>query len=233
MSFLSTTIPWGSPVVESIPLPPFASEDEHRRYVTLLQLHIALLDGGAPSLPSIALSAAIAPPNWPTGKRERWLSPTELSVSLSTWFPAPWTPEALAQTLKNAGFRFGPRASGENWSWDGDPDFGARPDPAGGWSITRHERGSVTTEHLESDRDLTLLWIEHHRARFVLPLGVRHDEADIAALAPASLAVRIADEVDGEYPYRTAWVTERTAALGQAAITLPHIAPHLPTPHRR
>ena len=59
MTFLDAYAPWGSPVVPGIPLPPFVDEAEHRRYTRMLQLHLALIDGAGPSLPSIALSTAL------------------------------------------------------------------------------------------------------------------------------------------------------------------------------
>lgn len=114
MSFSSSAAPWGSPVVETIPLPPFASADEHRRFTRMLQFHLALIDVGGPAPPTVALSGMIDRPR----RRRRfspWLTEFELGVSLTTWFPAPWTPTALAEALERAGSA-APIGAGEHWS---------------------------------------------------------------------------------------------------------------------
>lgn len=207
-TFLPDSVPWGSPTVASIPLPPFRSEDEHRRYVRMLQLHLALIDGGSPSVPTIALSAALTAP-WQSPAGSARLTDLERLVSFSTWFPAPWTLDTLAQTLADPGSPFAPSRHGERWSWGGDPSFVATPDLTGGWSVTRQERMTCETSRVASDRDLVLLWIAQHRVKYVPPIGVVYDENDIFDLAPASRPVLAADEVDAAYPYRTTWVEHR------------------------
>ncbi len=189
MSFLEDRAPWGSPVVPGIPLPPFADEAEHTRYVRMLQTHLALVDGGGPELPTVALAVALERPRFPTpGSDPRRLTPLELSVSLTSWFPAPWTPEALADALVDAPYG-GPGRTRDGWRWMGDPDFAAAPARGGGWTVTRHERGDVDTTHLADDRDLVVLWLSHHRGRYGYPLAHAHDDADVFALSPASLAI--------------------------------------------
>lgn len=215
MSFLDRAAPWNSPVVPSIPLPPFADEAAHGQYVRMLQLHLAFLDGGSPSLPTIALSLALERPRYPTEETDvRWLTPLELAVSLTTWFPAPWSPAALAETLVRTEQDAPVHTSGGSWHWLYDPDFTAVPKPDGSWDVTRHERGSHRTESLASDRDLVVFWIHIFRKKFVFPLANRRDSAELAALAPASLAVMKADEQDAAYPYRESWREDRAAALG-------------------
>lgn len=213
MKFLDAYAPWGSPVVARIPLPPFVDEAEHRRYTRMLQLHLALLDGSGPSLPSIALSTALDRTKTTADAEDtRWLTPLELSVSLTAWFPAPWTPQTLAQTLSRE-HNDSPSLRGRRWVWFSDPDFSAEPIRGGGWTITRHERGDRVTEPLGDDRDLVVLWLAHFREKFGFPLGHSHDAADVAALAPASVAVITSDEVDAAFPYRSTWRAERDAAL--------------------
>ena len=216
MSFLEDRAPWGSPVVPGIPLPPFADEAAHTRYVRMLQTHLALVDGGGPELPTVALAVALERPRFPApGSDPRRLTPFELSVSLTSWFPAPWTPDALADALVDAPYG-GPRRTRDGWRWMGDPDFAATPARDGGWTVTRHERGDVETAHLADDRDLVVLWLSHHRGRFGYPLAHAHDDADVAALAPASLAVIRSDAVDAAFPYRATWREERDRALAAA-----------------
>ena len=61
-----------------------------------------------------------------------------------------------------------------------------------------------------------MLWLAHFREKFGFPLGHGHDAAEVAALAPASLAVLAADEVDAAFPYRSNWRAERDSALAAA-----------------
>lgn len=214
MTFLDHAAPWGSPVVPSIPLPPFAGEDDHRRFVRLLQLHLALLDQGDPSLPTIALSAALDRRAYGTAEFTQ-LTPVELSVSLTTWFPAPWTLDALAAALA-VQQRDAPTRSGSSWRWLYDPEFTATADGRGGWEVIRFERGSKSSATLASDRDLVVLWLAHFRQQFAIPIGHKYEPTDVAALAPATLAVAHADARDAAYPYRRSWRTERAAALAAA-----------------
>ncbi|MFT2749360.1 hypothetical protein ACMT9U_07260 [Clavibacter sp. Sh2036] len=136
-------------------------------------------------------------------------------MSLTSWFPAPWTPEALADALVDVPYG-GPTRTRGGWRWMGDPDFTAVPADGGGWTVTRHERGMFDTVHLADDRDLVVLWLSHHRGTRGYPVAHSHDAADAVALAPASLAVIRSDAVDAEYAYRTIWRDERDRALAAA-----------------
>ena len=216
MKFLDEACPWGSPVVPGVPLPPFESEAEHHRYIRMLQMHLALLDDGPPSLSTVALSLALEPARFRQEPSDSsWLTPLELAVSLTSWFPAPWTPDLFARTLSQT-LQDPPTFGGQSWHWLYDPDFVASPHPSGGWNVIRHERGTRDTERLTDDRDLVVLWMFHFRAKFAFPLAHGYDEADVVALAPASLAVSEADRKDAAFPYREAWRAERAAALTAA-----------------
>ncbi|MEU5875658.1 hypothetical protein AB0A73_29360 [Glycomyces sp. NPDC047369] len=67
MSNTDASVPWGRPAVDSIPLPPFGTAEERTRFTRALQLHVALVDDGAPSLASKPYLV-----NWRT-ERERFL----------------------------------------------------------------------------------------------------------------------------------------------------------------
>ncbi|GAA3650582.1 hypothetical protein [Microbacterium marinilacus] len=216
MGFWAEDAPWGSPVDPTIPLPPFEDEGAHAAYARKLQLHLALVDGGAPSLSTVALSLALERPRRrPDDRDTQWLTPLELSVSLTSWFPAPWTPDALARSLRP---RSGAptRGSAGEWRWLDDPDFLAAPDGGAGWRIVRSERGTRTPEGLVDDRDLVVLWMAHFRGKFAFPLGHGRDADEVRRLAVASAAVVEADEKDAAYPYRSSWRDERDAALTEA-----------------
>lgn len=206
-------VPWGRAPVDGIPIPPFTDAAEHRTYLRALQTFLLLLDQGEPSAATIALAAALeaeltqAPREAPTR-----LSPLALRVSLSTFFPAPWTPEALAVALNGFGYGTPVRARG-GWSWGGDPDYAARPTRRG-WEIERHERGSRTRATLPHEDDLVLLWMDMFRNRFPYPIA---HVADPAAPAPGSLAdaaraTLAAHATNVAMPYLQNWIRERDEA---------------------
>ncbi|MEZ3157804.1 hypothetical protein AB1K56_12830 [Microbacterium sp. BWR-S6Y] len=203
-------VPWGRAPVVGIPIPPFADAAEHRTYLRSLQTFLLLLDRGEPSAATIALAAALEAdlPRTATAVPER-LSPLALRVSLSTFFPAPWTPEALAAAL--SGFGYGTPVRGRGgWSWGGDPDYAARPTRQG-WEIERHERGSFSHATLAHGDDLVLLWMDMFRNRFPYPIA---HVADPAAPAPGSLAdaaraTLAAHATNVAMPYLQNWIRER------------------------
>ncbi|WP_188893188.1 hypothetical protein [Microlunatus endophyticus] len=208
---------WESPTVANIPLPPSRDEAEHRRYLRFLQLHLALLDGGSPALSTVALSAALdhaaagaADQSW------GWLTAVELSVSLTSWFPAPWTPESLARTLSRHHRDAPAPTRWAAWAWLGDPSFSAMPGADGSWTVVRSERGNEETARLPGDRALVVLWMDHFRDKYGFPLAHAVDPADVAELAPASLAVISADAADAAFAYRASWRDQRDEALAAA-----------------
>jgi len=97
-------VPWGRPVVDGIPIPPFADAAAHRTYLRSLQTFVLLLDTGDPSAVTIALAATLEAELPRAATDAPRLSALALSVSLSTFFPAPWTPEALALALDGSGY---------------------------------------------------------------------------------------------------------------------------------
>lgn len=216
MSFLDHVAPWSSPVIPGVPLPPFEDESTHLRYVRMLQMHLALVDGGGPSLGTIALSVALERRRIVSDEELRWLTPLELSASLTSWFPAPWTPDALARALAPArgrGAPFSPTPG--TWTWLVDPYFHAKPHPDGGWTVIRSERGQEEEGRLTGERDLVVLWMQHFREKFAFPVAHAYEPDDIAAVALASQAVIDADARDAAYPYRENWRAERDTALGR------------------
>ncbi|THV30860.1 hypothetical protein [Glycomyces paridis] len=209
-NFLPSGVPWGSPAADTVPLPPFASPADHDRFTRLLQLHVALVDDGGPSLAAKTLGSALDP----RGPRSERLTDLELHTALATGFPAPWTPAALADAL--GGGRDAPRELPDGrWGWGFDPDFTATPREGGGWTIERHERGSKSYQDLEHDRDLVLLWAEDYSSRFSYPYGWRVDPADAAALAEGARAVRGAHAHDTSYRYLENWRGEREEYLAE------------------
>jgi hypothetical protein len=181
-------VPWGRPAVDGIPIPPFADAATHRTYSRSLQTFVLLLDAGEPQAASrslqtfvllldagepqaatIALAAALEAELARAATRAPRLSALALGVSLSTFFPAPWTPAALALALDGSGYGTPVRSRG-GWSWGGDPDYTATRDRPG-WRIERRERGSLTHATLPDDGDLVLLWMDMFRSRFPYPIA--------------------------------------------------------------
>lgn len=207
-------VPWGRPAVDGIPLPPFRDAAAHRSYLLSLQTFIALLDEGEPAPATIALLAALAAeiPRDDAGVSTQ-LSPLALDVSLSTFFPAPWTPKALAAALAVRG-PFAPRGGWGSWAWGGDPDYRAVAHRSG-WSIERHERGSRTRANLAHEGDLVLLWMDMFRNRFPYPIAHMPSTGaeSPAALAAAARATRDAHAANTAMPYLQNWREERDRAL--------------------
>lgn len=213
-SFYTQNAPWGRPVIDDLPLPPFATAADHDRFTRLLRLHVALVDDGGPSLSSKILSGALEP----RGARSAQLTPLELQVAMATFFPAPWTPEAFAEVIA-ATQRDAPRPMADGrWNWMYDPDFTAAPRSPHGWEIERHERGTRRIETvLEHDGDLVLLWMYHFTSHHPYPYGWRVEAADLAAVAAAALSTRMVHNGDAALPYLANWRTEREAALEDPA----------------
>ncbi|MDT0116227.1 hypothetical protein Q9R20_04405 [Microbacterium sp. PRF11] len=207
-------VPWGRPAVAGIPLPPFRDAAEQAAYVLSLQTFLALLDEGEPAAGTIALMAALAA-EVARGNSEAFpqLSPLALGVSLSTFFPAPWTPKTLAAALAPLG-AFTPRYGWGSWGWGGDPDYRATPH-RGGWAIERHERGSRTHATMPHEGDLVLLWMDMYRNRFPYPIAHRLSASAQTpdALAAAARATRAAHAVNVAKPYLQTWREEREQAL--------------------
>lgn len=207
-------VPWGRPAVDGIPIPPFADAAAHRTYLRSLQTFVLLLDAGDPQAATIALAAALEAELPRAATEAPRLSPLALGVSLSTFFPAPWTPDALALALDGSGYGTPVRSRG-GWSWGDDPDYTAthlRP----GWRIERRERGSRTHATLLDDGDLVLLWMDMFRGRFPYPIA--HLPAGSVlppeALAAAARATLAAHSVNVSMPYLQNWRKERDRAGG-------------------
>lgn len=208
--FLPADLPWGRPAVDSIPLPPFATAAEHDRFSRMLALHVALVDEGGPSLAAKTLCAALTP----RGERPAELTAFELQVAMTTLFPAAWTPEILAEHLAALDVRSPQALSEGRWTWDFDPHFIAAPRPGGGWTIERNERGSRSSQDLEHDGDLVILWMEWYSGRRSYPFGYRVEDGDLTALADAARAVREVHASDVAFRYSEDWRDKRDAALG-------------------
>ncbi|MFJ4159821.1 hypothetical protein [Microbacterium testaceum] len=209
----SADVPWGRPAVDGIPLPPFADPVAHRSYLLSLQTFVALLDEGGPAAPTVALLAALDA-EIPRGSESEAtaLSPLALGVSLATFFPAPWTPDALADALgRGYGAPVGHR---DRWAWGGDPDYTAIRHGEG-WKIERHERGSRERGVLANHGDLVLLWMDMFRNRFPYPIAHTTSPASATPgdLAEAARATRLAHAANIAMPYLQNWRSERDGAL--------------------
>ena len=203
------------PTAAGIPVPPFATREDHDRYLRMLQLHLALLDDGGPVLGTIALSAALE-----AGRRDgrsfpAGLSALELTATLTSWFPVAWTLESLATELSRHLGRDAPTRHSGRWHWFTDPDFLAERAGAG-WRITRHERGGREEKAVPDDQVLIAVWIEHFRDWHSYPLAWRVPAEDIETLAPATAEVRRIDAADAALPYRSNWRAEARDALRSA-----------------
>ncbi|MFB8003486.1 hypothetical protein [Nocardia sp. NPDC056000] len=218
---LATSVPWGRPVVSAIPVPPFWSPEEHRRFLDLLQLHIALIDDGAPTFSTKVLNdlldRSLVEGWWEFGDP---LDPLILQVCMTTFFPVPWTPLQFAKVLNSTGEYNAPVAHrGDVWHWEFDPSYIATPRQSGGWEVEVRNRGTSTVETLAGDGDLVLLWMEHYRNQFAHPASQAVERADIQALLPAVAAIQEVHVIDTARTYPTGWRSYRNS-------NTPDTAPH-------
>lgn len=203
-------IPWGRPTVDWIPLPPFGL-GQRVVFVNALAQYVQMLDSG----PDITTRALIDTLLSQTGAGEQ-LSRLEFDIAVSTFFPAPWTPEAFAEQLNlHRPQQFNPWATGNApWSWLFDPGFEARRLPGGGWNITRNERGKLSQYVLEHDGDLVLEWMDvFTRRTYSIETGDRETFV-MQSLAPAVTATRKADAAEQAYPVHEYWRAKLQDTLG-------------------
>ncbi len=206
-------VPWGRPAVDGIPLPPFRDAAAHRSYVLSLQTFIALLDEGEPAPTTVALLAALAA-EMPRNDAEvpALLSPLALGVSLSTFFPAPWTPKALAEP-RRARSVHPERGRGKLGVGRRSRLSGDHPPRR---MVDRAARARLRTRAtLAHEGDLVLLWMDMFRNRFPYPIA--HMPSTLAespaALAVAARATRGAHAANTAMPYLQNWRAERDRAL--------------------
>ncbi|MFB8003552.1 hypothetical protein [Nocardia sp. NPDC056000] len=194
--FIPADVPWDRPTVATIPIPPFATWDEHHGFLRMLQLYVALIDNDAPSFSTQVLNDVLTR-SLPMHTEPRPLDPLVLQICMATYFPAPWTPATLADALTTAQPRLAPPqlsapemyASGA-WRWGGDPVFSAEPRSAGGWEVERFERGNIETQVLTGYDNLVLWWMRDYSNRYPYPIGWGVDDHDARILAPAVAAMR-------------------------------------------
>lgn len=202
-------IPWGRPTVDWIPLPPFGL-GQRAVFVRALAQHVQMLDDG----PDVVTRALVDALLSASGQGEQ-LSRLEFDVAVSTYFPAPWTPEAFASALDlHRPESDNPRLRGQTWRWHYDPQFEASPRPGGGWDITRNERGRIDRSSLAHDGDLVLEWMDvftvrHHHIDF----GDDRRDFVMKSLAPAVAAVRASDRAEQAYPVYEFWREHLREAL--------------------
>jgi len=200
----SYRVPQGVRPLLGLPMPPFASKEEHEVFLDSLRFHVAALGGVDGTVPAAILNGLfhtvdLASPT---------LSELELQVCFQSFFPAPWELSDLAELVNDRQKSFRPTNEG-GWRWLFDPEFEAKPDPAGGWMILRHERGWFEQDHLDGEYDLALFWMsmmsehgwgtgeyEFARQQFLAPAAVAAVRESRSARF--NVAQAMADGVDEE-----------------------------------
>ena len=150
----SYDLPQGVQPLLGLPMPPFASKEEHGVFLDSLRFHVAALGGVDGTVPAAILNGMFRTVDLASPT----LSELELQVCLQSFFPAPWELSDLAELVNDRRKSFRPTDEG-GWRWLFDPEFEAKPDPAGGWMILRHERGWFEQDKLDGDYDLCLFWM--------------------------------------------------------------------------
>jgi len=123
-------------------------------FLDSLRFHVAALGGLDGTVPAAILNGLL----YAVDLASPTLSELELQVCFQSFFPAPWELSDLAELVNDRQKSFRPTNEG-GWRWLFDPEFEAKPDPAGGWLLLRHERGWFEEDKLDGDYDLCLLWM--------------------------------------------------------------------------
>ncbi|MFC8191232.1 hypothetical protein ACFUMH_06150 [Cellulomonas sp. NPDC057328] len=214
----TSEVPWGRPPVPGVPVPPFASRDEHMLFLRCLGVHVAA-SGVVPLqrtdvvLLTLLQEEAYAL-RWQQGDHPVQPSPLAMRIAVRTFFPAPWTPRALADSLRATG------VLGTEWveagegrvHWGSDPTFRAERRADGTWHVTRSERGSTRVyADLPGDDDLVLMLQAHHVV-FGFPLGHRTDDVPVDALVRAATQGADSWTRHSALPYVATW----TATVAEA-----------------
>lgn len=200
----SYNLPQGVQPLLGLPMPPFASKEEHKVFLDSLRFHVAALGGVDGTVPAAILNGMFSTVDLASPT----LSELELQVCWQSFFPAPWEFTDLAELVNDRQRSFRPTAEG-GWRWLFDPEFEAKPDPAGGWMILRHERGWFEQDKLDGDYDLCLFWMsmmsdrgwgtgeyEFARQQFLAPEAVAAVRESRSA--QFNVAQAMADGVDEE-----------------------------------
>lgn len=197
-------LPTGIEPLIGLPMPPFASQDEHTVFLDSLRFHVAALGGSDGALPVSILNGMFAS----VDLERKTLSELELQVCFQSFFPAPWELRDLADLVNDRHKSFRPTPEG-GWRWLFDPDFEAKPDPEGGWLLLRHERGSFEEDKLDAEYDLCLLWMammSDHRWG-----SNEYELADAKFLAPEA-AARIKETTNSHFTIAGALAVPAVAA---------------------
>lgn len=207
----TSEVPWGRPPVPEIPVPPFASVDEHVRFLRCLAVHVAA-SGSVPVQRTdvillTLLQDEVDALRWRREDAPPYPSALALRIALGTYLPAPWTPRTLVDALRAAGLDTWGRTEVDDRrvTWGSDPDFTAERQPDGSWQVIRHERSDRTRyADLADDDALVLLLIEQHHT-FGYPLGHRTDDVPVARLVAAATPGVERWEQHVRLPYVVSW----------------------------
>lgn len=204
--------PWGRKPVTEIPVPPFASREEGEKFFKMLALYVALLDGptsavrpstyAMATLLQTACDALREVKEWPAP-----LDPAVLRLSLTVFFPVPWTPQGLAAAISAApwdtyrDWRVGPDVI----SWCSDPRFMAERLEDASWKVTKYARGTVSSFATPRDDDEMVLLLTGRQWTRAYPFAWSTDPSWIRTLDEAAAPFRESWSGHSELPYLAAW----------------------------
>ncbi|MFS0703785.1 hypothetical protein AB6N23_04615 [Cellulomonas sp. 179-A 9B4 NHS] len=218
----TSDVPWGRPPVPDVPVPPFATRDEHVRFLRCLGVHVAASGVVPLQRPDVVLLTLLQEEadalRWQQGDHPVQPSALAMRIAVRTFFPAPWTPRALAESLRATGVLGAQHVEADERRarWGSDPTFAAERRDDGSWHVTRSERGSTRVyAELAGDDDLVLMLQEHYVV-FGFPLGHRTDDVPVDALVTAATWGVESWTRHTALPYVATW--SATVAAARAAV---------------
>jgi hypothetical protein len=204
--------PWGREPLTEIPVPPFASRDEGEKYFKMLAIYVALLDGPVSGVrPSTyAVTTLLETSRAALREVKEWpapLDPDVLLLSLTVFFPVPWTPHGLAAAISAApwdryrDWRVGP----DSISWCSDPRFVAERRDDGSWVVTEYERGNESSFATPRDDNEMVLLLTGRQRTPAYPFAWSTDPLWIRDLDEAAAPFRKSWARHSELPYLAGW----------------------------
>lgn len=200
--------PLDSVPIAGLPVPPFASHDDHATFLRVLALYVArLTPGPAAGIASVVLSGLVTAERAALDRGDaetEHLSQRAMHIATNTLFPAPFTPHGLALELQRH------RALG----WDasstitptlleqpGDPVTRATRRADGSWHRETIERGLPRDDaDAADDWQMVMLLMDGQRG-FAFPFGWATDPAETAAAERAALTTLRAWEQHARLAY--------------------------------
>ncbi|MEV7973039.1 hypothetical protein [Cellulomonas sp. NPDC089187] len=197
-------------LVPDVPVPPFRTREEHTRFHRALAEYVAEVGRacGGQHLEDLLLAALVSEQVTPWRPLvSAYPTATVLQIALRLFFPAPWTPVGVVTTwneVMTAQYPHWHLTRRDHIAYQYDPDFSARRDPDGRWTVMLIERGRPRTEaQLDNDGLMVLYLMQHLTA--ALPYPYAHAGTAADRMVPGARAAVAAWARQRQFPVYDHW----------------------------